>query len=318
VIAAPIVCVSANPAIDRRLRFDVFAAGRINRAKSAEPLAGGKAAHVATAARALGARTAWLGFLGGPTGDEFVRQFRKFDIELASIRTGKPTRMNLELIENSRRITEVLEPGGKPTSAELKEMVETLRRGLRRQWSGAVVVISGSLPVGVAPSFYRALIAVAKAARSHVLLDTSGEALRTNLASGPAFVKPNKHEAEEVLGRRLAGRAATLEAANEMIRRGAKSAVISLGPEGLMWIEAKNGPAWLARPPHLKPVSTVGSGDAAVAGFAVAAAKGMSGEAAIRLAAACGAANCMAKFPARISLAEVKSFLPRIGVRRID
>jgi 1-phosphofructokinase family hexose kinase len=317
-MAAPIVCVSANPAIDRRLRFDLFAAGRINRAKSAEPLAGGKAAHVATAARALGVRTAWLGFLGGPTGEEFVRQFRKFDIELSAIHTERPTRVNLELIENSRRITEVLEPGAKPTSAELKEMVEALRRGLRRQWPGAVVVISGSLPVGVAPSFYRELIRVAKVSGSHVLLDTSGEALRACFASGPALVKPNKQEAEEVLGRRLVGRAATLEAASEMIGRGAKSAAISLGAEGLMWIEAKNGPAWLARPPLLRPVSTVGSGDATVAGFAVAAAKGMSGDAALRLAVACGAANCLAKFPGRISLAEVKSFLPRIGVRRVD
>ncbi|HXW54821.1 MAG TPA: hexose kinase [Candidatus Cybelea sp.] len=316
-IAAPILCVSANPAIDRRLRFDSFAAGRINRAGSAEPLAGGKAAHVATAARALGARTAWLGFLGGPAGDEFLRQFRKFDIQLAAISTTKPTRMNLELIENSGRITEVLEPGGEPTRAELKRMVETLRRGLQGQWSGSVVVISGSLPVGVAPSFYRVLIAVAKTAGSPVLLDTSGEALRASLASGPDFVKPNKQEAEEVVGRRLRRQAATLEAATALIGRGARSAAISLGPEGLLWIEAKNGPTWLAQPPHLEPLSTVGSGDAVMAGFAVAAARRLSGEAAIRFAVACGAANCLAKLPGRISSAEVKSLLPRIAVRRI-
>ncbi len=66
----PIVCVSANPALDRRVRFDSLALGRINRAKSVEGLAGGKAAHVAMVAHALGAKAVWLGFLGGAVGDE--------------------------------------------------------------------------------------------------------------------------------------------------------------------------------------------------------------------------------------------------------
>ena len=51
-----IVCVSANPAMDRRLRVESLAVGEVNRAKSAQGLAGGKAAHVAMAARALEAQ----------------------------------------------------------------------------------------------------------------------------------------------------------------------------------------------------------------------------------------------------------------------
>jgi 1-phosphofructokinase family hexose kinase len=317
VIAAPIVCISANPAIDRRLRFDAFAVGRINRAKTAEPLPGGKAAHVSMAALALGARTAWLGFLGGSMGDEFVRNFRKFDIELACVRTRKATRINLELLENSGRITEVLEPGEPPDRDERREMVRLLARNLERRWRGAVVVISGSLPFGVPREFYALLLQTAQRAGSRVFLDTSGDALRASLASGPALVKPNRQEAEALVGRRLRGQAAILKAASELIGRGVRSAAISLGAKGLVWLEGKNGPAWLARPPHLQPISTVGSGDATVAGFAVAAVKHISGEAAIRLATACGAANCLAKFPGRISSKDVKSLMPRVDVRRI-
>ena len=69
-----IVCVSANPAMDRRLFMESLAAGEINRAKSAQGLAGGKAAHVAMAARALEAQAAWVGFLGGAIGQECARQ----------------------------------------------------------------------------------------------------------------------------------------------------------------------------------------------------------------------------------------------------
>jgi len=48
-----IVCVSANPAIDRRWRIKNLNIGAVNRALSVEAFAGGKAAHVAMAARAL-------------------------------------------------------------------------------------------------------------------------------------------------------------------------------------------------------------------------------------------------------------------------
>ena len=49
-----LVCISANPAIDRRVRLENIAVGEINRALSAEPFPGGKAAHVAMVAKALG------------------------------------------------------------------------------------------------------------------------------------------------------------------------------------------------------------------------------------------------------------------------
>ena len=313
-----ILCVSANPAIDRRLRFPALAIGKINRAATAEPMPGGKAAHVAMAAHALSAKTLWLGFLGGATGEDFALNFRRLGIDLAPIHTKKPTRMNLELLEDSGRITEILEPGEKPSRAELNEIARLVKRRLRNNSHGAVVVISGSLPAGVPPRFYKFLIDVVHSAGSRAFLDTSGEALRAGIAAHPEFVKPNLEEAEHLLNRRLTGRGSILDAANELIRRGTKSASISLGAKGLVWLEAKNGPGWYARPPRMKAVSTVGCGDATVAGFAVAAAKGLTGEAAIRLATACGAANCLARFPARISARDVKSLMPQIHVRRIE
>jgi 1-phosphofructokinase family hexose kinase len=317
VTAAQIVCVSANPAIDRRLRFRSLALGRINRAKTVQAFAGGKAAHVAMAAHALSVRTVWFGFLGGTTGEEFASQFHEQKIALARIRTRKPTRMNLELLEDTGKITEVLEPGERPDPVEMREMLRTLGKGLRRKWHRALVVISGSLPLGVPRGFYASLIATAKSAGSRVFVDTSGDALVASLAAHPTFVKPNQEEAEALVRRRLKDKAAVLDAANELVGRGAESVAVSLGAEGLVWIERKNGPAWSARSPCLKAISTVGCGDATVGGFAVARVKGMNGEAAIRLATACGAANCLAKAPGRISLNQVKRLMPRIEVRKI-
>ncbi len=82
-----IVCVSANPAMDRRLRMESLAVGEINRAKSAQGLAGGKAAHVAMAARALEAQPVWVGFLGGAIGQECERQMESLGIRVVAIPT---------------------------------------------------------------------------------------------------------------------------------------------------------------------------------------------------------------------------------------
>ena len=278
---------------------------------------GGKAAHVALAATAMGAETLWIGFLGGATGEDFLEKFRGVGIGLAPVWTSQPTRMNLEILEDSGRITEILEPGAKLTASELNEMTQVIKRMVSRRVT-PIVVVSGSLPQGVSTSLYKRLIGIAKDCGSRVFLDTSGEALRASLSVHPAFVKPNKEEVENLLRWRLKNRAAILEATHELIRRGAESAAVSIGAEGLIWLESKNGPAWFARPPQVRVISSVGCGDATVAGFAIASAKRLRGEEAIRLATACGAANCLANFPGRISRKHVRFLMPRIKVHKIQ
>lgn len=309
-----ILCVSANPALDRRLRLPGLALGEVNRAQSAQALPGGKSAHVAMAARALGAHPVWVGFLGGPTGEQCAKALEDLDIEVVPIPTQSPTRVNLEVIEESGRITEVLEPGQAPDEKERARMISVLTEGLSTRWNRAPMVISGSLPGGMPSSFYDGIIRLSANSGSNVFLDTSGDALQAGLEAKPDLVKPNRREAEALLGRRVFDFASAISAARELIERGAGSAAVTLGAEGMVWVESKNGPAWTARPPRLNAVSTVGCGDATLAGFAYASLEGMTGEKAIRLAAACGAANCLAEWEGRISARDVEELLPQIEI----
>jgi 1-phosphofructokinase family hexose kinase len=313
-----IVCLSANPALDRRLRVNSFLAGEVVRAQSSEVLPGGKAAHVAMAASALGAHPIWMGFLGGAIGEEVAAGLQKLAIEVLPIRSERSTRVNLELIEDSGRITEVLEPGEDPGSARRAEMLYLCAEGLRDRLKGGLLVISGSLPPDVPTDFYASLIDAAHAAGSKVFLDTSGDALRAGLEAKPDFAKPNRKEAEALLGRPISDAEEALAAAHELIRLGARSAAVTLGAKGLVWLESEDGPAWNARPPRLNPVSSVGCGDATLAGFAVALLEGFAGEKALRFAAACGAANCLAEFEGRISVDDVKSLILQIELHRLQ
>jgi len=92
--ASMFLCISTNPAIDKRLRVSELRLGAVNRVLDAIPEPGGKAAHVALALRALGARPAWVGFTGGANGENLIAGLAELGIRARAIPTKLPTRVN--------------------------------------------------------------------------------------------------------------------------------------------------------------------------------------------------------------------------------
>lgn len=289
----------------------------MNRAVSAEVFAGGKSAHVAMAARALGTRAIWLGFLGGAAGEECALKLRGLGVEVCDIQTPSPTRFNLEIIDDTGKVTEILEPGGPPGPGALEQMARNLAEGLHGNWKNASVAISGSLPAGVPKDLYASLIRETNSQGSPVFLDTSGEALAASLAAQPDLVKINRDEARGLLKVPVELVADVVSAARQIIERGAKSVAITLGADGLIWVDAENGTAWLAKPPAIKAISTVGCGDATLAGFVIALSGGLERSETARFATACGAANCIAPTPGAIQRTDLDAILPQVAVTRL-
>ena len=310
-----ILCVSPNSAIDKRLQVRELAIGRVNRASSAKGFPGGKAAHVAMVAHALGSPSMWIGFAGGATGQELEDGLRTLGITVVSVRTKSPTRVNLEILDSSGVSTEVLEPGGEIGADELEEMFSTCRRAFRHSGTQKQVVLSGSLPPGVPVDFYGRLTRSAQEAGCRVSLDTSGEALLAALDAAPDLVKPNREEAEAVTLQAVDDWKSAAAAAASMMARGARSVAISLGPQGLVWSGAQEGVAICAGlSAAITKRSAVGSGDASVAGLAVGAERGLSSEETARLAVACGAANCLTEAPGIIERSTVERILPTVRI----
>ncbi len=124
--------------------------------------------------------------------------------------------------------------------------------------SGVVLVISGSPPSGGGPEFYTSLIDAARAAGARVFVDSSGDGLRADRNSQSRFREVNSAEAEALLGRTLKDAHEAVHGAMEIIEGGAGSAAITLGADGLVWVESKHGPVWSGRPPRVKVISAVG------------------------------------------------------------
>jgi 1-phosphofructokinase family hexose kinase len=311
------LCVSMNPAVDWRLKLPQLQTGAVNRVTAASAAPGGKAAHVAMVLQTLGANPTWLGFAGGTTGKVLVEGLREMGIQVESVSTAGATRMNLEMIDENGTVTEVREPGPCVSRSELQSMEETFERLLAGRANNATVLLSGSLPPGVPRDYYATLISRAHKRGSRVFLDTSGEPLKLALREHPDFVKPNQEEAEWLTGSRIQAPSSAGNALQQILQAGAAAGAISLGAKGLVWRSARDGNALFARVPEQPAQSCVGSGDATLAGFAFAATQGLEAAESLRLAAACGAANCLADGPGCARAADIARLREEIRIEKL-
>ena len=290
-----------------------FRVGAVNRSREATPEPGGKAAHVAMALRALGERPRWIGFAGGSTGEFLISELKALGIQALPIATREPTRENLAIVDDAGTVTEILEPGGRSSVKELRSFQKVCQGEFARGKQKLSVILSGSLPPGVPASFYASLIRAAHARNCQVILDSSGDALRRGVLARPDLVKPNSDEAEALTGMKLRDARSAREALPRILAMGARSVAISLGKEGVIW-GGEDEVVLHARVPEVNCRSAVGSGDAAVAGFAYAMSNGLSPEETLRLAVACGSANCLADSPGRIRLSTVRKLQKEVSV----
>jgi len=311
------LCVSPNPAIDKRMTLPALTPGEIHRAQTVQAFPGGKSVHVAMVLKALGAEPLWIGPCGGSTGDELLAGLKKLGINAHSVTAIGETRTNLEIIDDAGVVTEIREPGSPISEAELSTFERACNELFEEGKESATVIFSGSLPVGAPNNFYAKLIGAARAAGCRTFLDTSGEPLKLALASHPDFVKPNRDEAATVLDLKIAARESIANALSQFLSRGACSAAISLGADGMVYAPGKSVPGLFAPAVPLTPKSTVGCGDAALAGFAFALSAGSSAENTLRTAAACAAANCLADSPGAIDKDVMDKFQSQIRIETL-
>jgi 1-phosphofructokinase family hexose kinase len=310
-------CVSLNPAIDTRLVLNEFRTGRVNRVSEVHRTPGGKAAHVAMALQGLGANPRWIGFCGGATGNELMDGLRRLKIEAASVPTAQDTRVNLEIVDTRGEATEILEPGGTIAQSEWCEFQRICANEFQRAMGKKIVIISGSQPPGVPAEAYASLVNSAHSAGCLAFIDSSGAALSKALAAGPDLVKVNGEEAEFVTQVAIRDPISAAQAARKLLDLGANSSAISLGERGLVGVRKYDSTAIHAWTDPLRPKSTVGCGDSALAGLAFAAATELPFEQSLALAVACGASNCLAELPGRMVREDVSRIERGVHIERL-
>jgi len=312
--ALRIATLSLNPAIDRTVRIPGFAAGQLNRVAWEATTAGGKGINVASFLADAGLAVTATGFLGDANREPFEALFAAKGIADRCLRLAGHTRVNLKIVDPTReQVTEINFPGLTPAAEDLARLLDTMAALCAdTDW----FVLSGSVPAGVPADTYGDLIDRLARRGARVLLDTGGDALRHGVLHRPDIVKPNLHEFCELVGRSLVDLIDIRNAAQALIDLGVRLVVVSLGADGALF--AAGDETLLAVPPATEVVSTVGAGDAMVAGILAGTARGMDLTGLARLATAFAVGALGQIGPHLPAMAVMEALAADVGVRALD
>ncbi|HEY0817038.1 MAG TPA: 1-phosphofructokinase [Pseudonocardia sp.] len=257
-----IVTVTPNPSVDRTVFVDALRIGHIMRSTQSWSEPSGKGVNVALALKAHDRPTLAVLPVGGPAGAQLVDMLSRAGLDYQPVPIAGEVRINISLVQPDGVVTKINEQGPALSDAESHALLDNAR--VRAQ-AGEWLAGCGSLPGGLSDDYYAQLVETGHRAGAPVVIDTSGPALVKSLAAGPDLIKPNTDELAEAVGGTVTTFGDAVEAAQELRGRGAKTVLVSLGADGALLVTASRVVHGSA--PVDTVVSTVGAGDALLAGY---------------------------------------------------
>ena len=279
--------LALNPSIDAEWRVARTRWEEKNPVLSERRWPGGKGVNVARWLRFLGGQPRLLLPLGGRTGVELRQELRRQKLDLRVIPLREPTRVNVIVTPAVGRQLRFNPAGPKLTAAEWGRIFQTVATRLPQT---SVLILSGSLPREAPANVYSRLIRQAHRANVRTLLDCDGAPLAAAVKDRPFLVKPNESELAQWLGKELRSAAAVRRAALALSRATGGWVLVSRGAKGALLVNAAGRFEKAMRTPPVRPVNTVGAGDALLAAVAGQIEQGASPEEWLRCGVAAGAA----------------------------
>ncbi|MBQ8394059.1 MAG: hexose kinase [Clostridia bacterium] len=282
-----ILTVCMSPSMDVTIELDAFNVGKTNVVKSKTVFYGGKALNVAIGVARLGGEAYTTGLMYNENGYMFENALDKEGVSFSFVWNEGRVRENYKFIDSRSMLTEVNDVGAAVSKEKTEEVLETVRKLSARS---SVTVLSGGLPKGLDESYYGRL-AAAVDKRSLRIVDAVGWRMLSALNEGADLVKPNLDELENTLGRHIGSKEDMLEGCYELLDRGAKRVLLSLGKKGAVITDGSR--SYYCKSLNVAVNSTVGAGDGMVAAAALKLEQGAPLSDILRAGVAAGTATVM-------------------------
>ncbi|CAA9453202.1 MAG: 1-phosphofructokinase [uncultured Rubrobacteraceae bacterium] len=283
-----ILTVTLNAAVDRTLVVPSLTLGHRHRAPEGVALAGGKGINVARGLRALDVPVLATGLVGGRNGDAIRDGLSEAAIPFDFVEIRSPSRTSTAIVDPTTGTqTEINEYGPAVSPEEAQEFYRRLE--FLMEYATAVV-FAGSLPSNLDETFIVGLLRETRERGLYTVVDAPPAVLKAAIKVNPSLVSPNQHEAESAVGFDFIEREDFLRGVHRLVELGAESACVT-SPEGFSYLRTEEG-VFCARSPQVEALSTIGSGDAYLAGLLAGLLhRRLSPAESVRLAAGCAAAN---------------------------
>lgn len=259
-----VIAVALNPSLDRTIRLKKLVPYGLNRVRETRIDPGGKGINVGRVLNSFGVDVTVTGFIAGRQGEVLLEHLLHCGIDADFMQVPGETRTNLKIVDESvSQITEINEQGFFVSQDDMESFLlklDTLSIGAE------IAILSGSLPPGIPVDFYATCTRIAKNNGAKVLLDAEGAVLFEGLKAMPYAVKPNLQELGTLFHTEFGSIRQVAEAARKLIDGGVEIVIVSMGPEGAVYVtkdEIIKADSW-----NIPVKSPVGAGDAMVGALA--------------------------------------------------
>jgi 6-phosphofructokinase 2 len=309
-----IAVLALNPSVDISYEVSQLVADRKVRADSTRYYPGGNGINVARALAELAMPFRCCSVVGGESGDLLLRLLGD---ELGEnhrvFRVEGETRVNATVLQKSPPTQFEVDSCGPGIPPDL---LEELDRWFLSACGNGFGVLTGSNPPGVPDAHRRRLAEQVRAQGGRAVVDAYGPVLMEALEARPYLLRLNRYVLEMTTMRSLESIEVVAGAARELQQRGVDIVCISLGADGAILAEAGN--SYHCAAPRMHVQSTVGCGDALVAGLVAAAARGEDAQSMLRLGVVCGSATAGHPGTELFGTGEVEPLSARVRVTALD
>ncbi len=303
--------ITLNPALDRNIWIKKVKYDDSNRIQKEERYAAGKGIDVSRVLTAFGVRNKALGFVGGFDGEEMEGRLLNEGISCNFTKISGETRTNIVVYDMEKKSQTIYSARGPEIMPyELMRMIQLVEKLENPE----IVIISGSLPPGVNPEIYYKIMEIARSKGSKIVLDTDGEALKKGIQISPDVIKPNVHELSRLSGQDLKNIQQIIQTAQHYCEQGIRTVLVSMGARGILLVGKDE--RYLAVPPKVEVVNTIGAGDSAIAGFVFGYVNGQTLQEALVYAVAAGTATTLRPGPALCTKEDFLELVPQVRLYR--
>ena len=302
--------MTLNPALDYNMTLNEFARERVNRSVKEEMIPGGKGLMVSRMLKNLGIESTAFGLVAGFTGAELTRMVHELGIRTSFVSLPEGmTRINVKLWGGLEG--EINANGPKCDEKSMQALFEKLTMLTKDD----TLVLSGSVPATLPKEIYVDMIKHVKERGTRIVVDATGELLRSTVSYHPFLIKPNHHELGELYGVTLTTKEDVARYAKKLHEEGARNVLVSMAGDGAVLV-GSDGSVWFGEAPQGQVMNTVGSGDSMVAGFLAGYEETQSVEQAFKKGIASGSASA---FSAELGTkTEVEALLQKVQVKRAE
>ncbi len=281
-----IYTITLNPAYDIHANAPSFQEGCENLAEITSRQAGGKGVNISRALCTNGIANTAVVVLGKSNADEFKQDLNQAGMDVRFLERPGRIRENLTLHCADKPETRISFAGFSLDDEILQDVLDVLTVDEQ-----TIVTFSGRIATGMSVEKVKEFLLELKKRGAKLVLDSKSLSVQDIMEIKPWLIKPNQEELSDYSNCVVETLNDAMQQAKLFFGNQADHVMISMGEQGAVLLT--DGKTYMAVPPKVQAVSTVGAGDSTIAGFLAAFSMGQTPQMCLKRAVACGTAACL-------------------------